>query len=50
MIHLRTGSMKREVCAPEKWSVEKMKITPIQAVTQTHGFTIDMLNCEFFKG
>jgi len=27
----------REVCAPENRSVEKKKMTPIHAATQTHG-------------
>ena len=35
--HFKNGPIKREVCEPENRSVEKKKMTPIHAATQTHG-------------
>ena len=36
--------MKRDVCDPEKVSVENRKMTPIHTATHTHGFVFDK-NC-----
>jgi hypothetical protein len=39
--------MMREVCAPENRSVEKKKMTPIHAVTQTNGLIFELLDDVF---
>ena len=35
--YFKNGPITRDVCGPENRSVEKKKMTPIHAATQTHG-------------
>ena len=42
--HFRIGPMMREVCRPENRSVEKTKMTPIQAATQIHGLIFGLFD------